>query len=514
MSFSLRPYQEAAVAACLDDLKTHNKLAMVLPTSAGKTIIFIEICRRFIEEDPSRCVFVLSHLSLLTEQTKRKYEEQAPNILTGIMQGNRKPRKNDQVIIGTMQTAARKHRLESQLARMIKKPALIIVDEAHRMLCESYENIFASLPDCKLIGVTATPFKESKIMTNSFEKVSYTISLQELIDQGYIVPPKLYEIERCGDDANSIAAQVIGTYRECEMGNQAIIFMKTVEDAEQLRNAFVADGIACERVTAETKERDGIFRDFANSKINVLTTVDVLTAGFDAPNVGAIFMPYSTKSATQYMQRIGRGLRLYPGKRECRVYVYGSAPSISKELYKKLQAKVLTQGGGFVEFETFTDTLEFNDDDSVEVYKWTSQVVDIVKRLKSIGQENLSQLLNHKQFPTKYLQDVQSLLSKLPKSKTSSMSALQSASEKQTALLNSRGFTESVIQKLSKLEASTLIYLTSENVNDEFTVQSGLHAGKHISQLPPYYRNLVIRNYPFSKLSRLIKKWTDQQKGR
>ena len=204
-------------------------------------------------------------------------------------------------------------------------------------------------------------------MTSWFDKISYSVGAQELIDQKYLVPPKLHQILRESNELDDICAHIVTTYQKCENGKNGIIFMKRIEDAETIRNIFEKKGIRAEAITSRTNEQDRhrIFKAYNNGDIKILSTVDVLSAGFDSARVESIFLPYAIGSTTQYVQRVGRGLRTHDesGKKLCNIYVYGDAPTLSNGVYEKLQERSLNVNGPIKEYDTFKEELDYNDFD-------------------------------------------------------------------------------------------------------------------------------------------------------
>lgn len=520
MGFELRPYQAAAIERCIQDLETHQRIGAVLPTGSGKTEIFVEICRRYTQANPTKQVLILSHLSLLTEQTAKRFELRAPEIKCSIMQGSQRPQWNASVVVSTMQTSRSKKHVEWLKDNTIKNVGLIIIDEAHFLPTQSYQTIMEHYPDAKIIGFTATPFREKKIMTSCFEKVSYSISLQELIHDGYLVPPTLKEIVSKGATTADVMATVIHLYKTHAFDRQAIVYMQTVEDARLLRTALETSGISAAAVTQELvgDYRTEILDRFNRGETRILSTVNVLTAGFDSPNVGAIFMPYGTSSPTTYLQRIGRGLRPARDKSDCLVFVFGDAPSISRKAYEHLTRKILHAGGPLVSHPTFKEDLIYNDySNASEMYVWNNAVVEAVTKMEKLGMMKFASLLNEKRFPNRFMQNICGLLSALPARKSSLPHGERPATEAQKNVLFRGGFGSEVLSTLSKGEASQMVSAMFNLQNrsssqQQYMVREGAHANKHVSELPHAYRTLVKKKFPDSPVAQLIIKWETERK--
>jgi superfamily II DNA or RNA helicase len=502
------------------DLETRNKVGVVLPTGAGKTEIFIEIAKRHWE-NRTGSILILSDRSILTTQTADRVALRAPEMRCGIFQDKSKPHVLDSIVVGTMQTAQNPDKAAELNKRLLRQPDLLIVDEAHSIDNESYRKIVQNnFPNCKVVGVTASPFRSNQIMTNYFEKISFSMSLRQLIDLGYLVPPKLFSLVFESKELDEIMAKVVSVYKERENGNNAIVFMKLQKDAKTLRNLFLNEGISCEAITGYVKgeRRDEIINRFNQGDIRVLTTCDVLSKGFDSPVVKAIFQPYSCNSAVQYVQRVGRGLRKHDesGKSHCNVYVFGDAPSVSKNLYQRYENIALNQGDKPKEYETYSETLENNDWEGFEEqYVWTMEILEAVKKMKNAGMSSFSEMLNEKRFPKRFLENITDLLNKLPKSKLSLPNGNISMTEKQKSFLVNKGFTSDLLENVSKSEAHAMIScLMPQNKNMDIWRIKGKSkfAGKLIFEVPWAARNYCERNMPHSEVAKLSRKWNNRHK--
>lgn len=511
--FTLRPYQTKAVNAVLKDLKSVQKVGLIMPTGSGKTEIFIDIASKYLEENPDKCVLILSHMSLLTYQTRERFKLRAPHIKVGTFQGDEFPHRTSQVVIGTMQTSKTTHKTDRLKLRIPKPVGLIIIDEAHYLTCDSYETALAAFPNAYQVGCTATPFRSGALMTNYFDRISFSISIQELIKAGYLVEPKLIQITDDSTEVETKMALIASIYKQTENGKQALIFMKSIEDAKQMRNVLDDHKINARAITSELlgDDREKILDDFRSGKIKVLTTVNVLTAGFDSKNVEVIFMPYPTKSPTTYLQRIGRGLRPDPtiNKTECRIYVCGNTPAIKQDLYKKLHNNVLEVNSKKKKATTFEEDFEYAEDFSNEVYVWNRTVCETIRRMKGMGLDRIAGLLNSKKFPQRFLKDITAINRGLEG--LSINPSQDPASSSKINMLKSLGFTKDCLANITNSEAQTLLAVAL-NVKEEwkkrpYTMLSGKFPGKHISELPRPYILLIKNRYPFSQLAKTIKEY-------
>lgn len=522
MTFNYRPYQVDCATQIATDMIRLRKIGVILPTGAGKSEIFIKVTDDFLAKNPDKSVLVLSHLSLLTDQTSERFKLRAPHLKVSIMQADQLSTYDSRVVVSTMQSSRDADKIERFKRESMFKVGLVIVDECHYLQTESYDKALGFFPDAKILGVTATPFRERQLMTNYFEKISFSISLQDLISQGFLVPPKLLAYRIDNDSTEERMATVAQLYRDHEMGKKAIIFMRTIEDAKTMRNVLVNMGVNARAVTSDLtgENRDEVLGEFRDGDTDVLTTVNVLTAGFDAPCTEAIFMPYTTDSPTLYMQRIGRGLRPYKDKKECRVYVMGDAPSISSKLFEKIHRHALNGTTEWKEHSTYAQDLEFNvpDRDSMEMYQWAASVVDVVKKLDTLGLPGMARMLNEKSFPRKLMGKLDLIAEKLTavaSEEKSNSSPSTACTQKQTDALVNWGFGREESSQLNKHEASLVLSAMTQlaQAGGPLVVKSGKFAGKHVSQLPWAYQNIVLQKFPKSAIAEQIREFQKQRRA-
>lgn len=509
--FQLRPYQVECSDNVVSDLVHHKQVGAILPTGAGKTTIFIDIAAKFVQTTQcKKKVLVLSHLSLLTTQSRDRFKKQAPHLKVDVMQADKRANDDAHVVVSTMQSSR-----DWKKVKNIKDVGLIIIDEAHHIMTQSYQQILNFFPNVKVLGVTATPFRDAQLMTQYFDKISFTISLQELIDQGYLVPPKLHQIKYEIGDLTERMAMVIKLYKEYHLKEKAIVYMKTIDDAKLMRQALDQEGVNARSITSELTSatyRDELLNDFSTGNIDILTTVNVLTAGVDLPPATVGFMPYATKSPTMFMQRVGRFLRPFTNKTHADIYCFGNAPSIKKGDFNTLLDLVLTKGERRKP-DTVTEMVEHLDflgDNNSESYLWNQEVLDTIKDMQSKDMTHFANLLDHKNFPPKFLKAIGQIKDNLPQYATPKH-LKGSVTDRQKELLTKQGFEGDQLEGLTKGEASQMIatlYNKDESYN-RFVLKSGKHKGRHLSQVPPMYFRFVLGNKHMknSGVGKLIQEW-------
>lgn len=511
----LREYQNETIIGTRGAFqKGARRVACVLPTGSGKTTIFGQMCRTYADKSNGKRAVIISHLGLLTSQTGDRFREEW-GLASEVLQADRLPSTKAQTIITTMQS----FRSEEKLLRWADKLSfgnatlerlnigLIIIDECHLVGNDSYNTILDMFPNAYVIGFTATPFRQNKLMTNIFDEVAYTISTQELIDQGYLVTPKLNEMDYDSTDQADMFAKIINVYKAKHEGQKAVVYVKTIDEAELLRNVLVDAGITSSAVTSRLKgkKRDELLKEFRKGNgPDILTTVDVLTAGFDSPNLRAIFMPYKVGSVTTYLQRVGRGLRPDVNKTHCDVYVNSNAPSIEAGFWEKINKQMLMAGKK--SHDTYTDELEFRKESmGTEEYIWTKSVVQMAKETRLKNMATLADKILAKEFPKEMLDVFVSHPPLKARGRTK-------PTIKQIEYLYGKGIDTT---GLSKQEMSAIIDVHRRskgwNPPQDEVVPSGKHKGKHFSQVPPAYWRFV----PYqSEASKAYRQYKEKRSGK
>ena len=206
-------------------------------------------------------------------------------------------------------------------------------------------------PQVRVIGLTATPFRMKSGMIcapeNVLNAVCYEIGVRELIVQGYLCPlrskagtrkPNVDELHVRGGEY--VAGEVEALMDADELVRSAcreivahtgdrhsvLIFASGVRHGQHIADVLQRKhGAECGFVCGETLpfERDETLRRFRDGDLKYLCNVNVLTTGFDAPNIDCVALVRPTLSPGLYLQMVGRGFRLHPGKSDCLVLDFG-----------------------------------------------------------------------------------------------------------------------------------------------------------------------------------------------
>jgi len=327
MSLTLRPYQSRAIQELRLAYRDGARAPLlVLPTGAGKTVVFSEITRSASER--GRSVLILVHRRELIDQASRKLA--AADVTHGIIAAG--IAQNDALVqVASVQTLVRR------LERIQAAPDLIIVDEAHHATAGSWSRILDHWPDALRLGVTATPVRaDGRGLSVIFDCLVLGPSVADLISSQFLsqariyAPPQLADLmglkRRCGDfavdeaaarlDRPTVTGDAIAHFRRFAESQQAIAFCCSQRHAEHVCESFNAAGIRASTLLGSTDplDRDRTVAHFAAGQIQVLVTVDVVSEGFDVPAASCAILLRPTASLGLFLQQVGRVLRPAFGK--------------------------------------------------------------------------------------------------------------------------------------------------------------------------------------------------------
>ena len=346
---TLRNYQQEAVNAVYDHLRTQDdNPCVVIPTAGGKTPVMATICRDAVTHWSGR-VLVLAHVKELLEQAVDKLYTMAPDLWNqiGVYSAGLKSRDTEHsIIVAGIQSVYKR-------ACELGPFDLILIDEVH-MLPPAGEGRYRTFladakivnPNVRLIGLTATPYRMSTgticSPDNLLNHVCYEVGVRELIEQGYLCPLKSKasrrkvdtselhvrggefvagEVEALMGDETLVrsACQEIVEYTQSR--NATLIFAAGVNHAKHVQKVLAESGIECGFVCGDTSatERTETLQRFKDGQLKYLVNVNVLTTGFDAPNIDCVALLRPTNSPGLYYQMVGRGFRLHPSKENCLV---------------------------------------------------------------------------------------------------------------------------------------------------------------------------------------------------
>ena len=331
-------YQEDMVKRVQEAFRHHDSVMVQMPTGTGKTYLLAALVGLFLKEE----VWVVAHRRELVSQIKDTLERFFSSL------------KSTSIKVTSIQWLSRHY------GEMEEKPGLIVIDEAHHALAETYAEVMNAYPKAKKLGLTATPYRlNGKGFTDLFDTLLCSWSMEKFIAEGRL---SLYDYYSIKPDS---AAQLLidslqkrgadGDYQQKELnevmdvrpslerlcltikeyvpGKKGIVYAISIQHAEHIAEFYRENGIKAVAISSKTPfaERQELIERFKSSslssslnsasntsdEIEVLVSVDLFSEGFDCPDVEFIQLARPTLSLAKYMQMVGRGLRVADGKEYC-----------------------------------------------------------------------------------------------------------------------------------------------------------------------------------------------------
>ncbi|MFO7898754.1 MAG: DEAD/DEAH box helicase family protein, partial [Planctomycetota bacterium] len=341
MTMELRTYQREAVAAVYQHLRERDdNPCVVIPTGGGKTPVMATICTDAVGRWGGR-VLVLAHVKELLQQTRAHLIEMAPDLDIGVYSAGLKRRDTDHpVIVAGIQSVYRR-------ADELDRFDLVLIDEAHMIPPEGdgmYRQFLADAhlinPHLRTIGLTATPFRMNSGYIcrpdHFLNAICYEIGVKELIRDGYLCPLRskagavradtsglhvrggeyiATEVEDLMDEDELVRAACAELVEQTRDRKSVLIFASGVKHGRHVKSIIENEhGLECGFVCGRTptNERDHLLARFRGNgqaglfdeggPLRYLCNVNVLTTGFDAPNIDCVAMLRPTLSPGLFYQ--------------------------------------------------------------------------------------------------------------------------------------------------------------------------------------------------------------------
>ena len=337
-----RPYQERAIDAINSKIMYGGDRGLLLmATGLGKTRVAAGVIEQWINDRPGDEILLIAPSLTLVPQLEASLWPYLPkNVATHVLVGSEKPSFQGGVTVATVQ---------SMLNRGVEdreRFGLVVVDEAHHAPADGYRQLLSELAPRFVLGMTATPWRgDERILEDIFGDPTYTVSIVEGMQLGYLAKVdyrmmvdtidwdwvrenlnsslsirelnrRLFIPER--DDA---LVSKIRQHLDCIDDPRAVVFCRSIDHADSIARRLRAEGFANHAIHSKLDRFDTtkILRDFRAGDVPIIVTVDMLNEGIDIPDVNLIAFLRVTHSRRIFVQQLGRGLRLSPGKSEVRV---------------------------------------------------------------------------------------------------------------------------------------------------------------------------------------------------
>ena len=399
-------YQEEMKERIEKALRLHQSVMVQMPTGTGKTVLLAEQVkseeRRVKNPDGEKsekikgknpCVWIVVHRRELVEQIKETLAKQLDSSLFPLhfslppdsslfpFPSSLTPR-----VFSIQWLSRHYHELQEM-------PSLIIIDEAHHAVARTYKEVMDAYPEARKLGLTATPCRlNRKGFTDLFDVLLQSWSYNKFIADGWL---SLYDYMSV--KADSLDQQMVfsltkrgadGDFSLREMSEKldvrpsierlcdtvmryapekkGIVYAIDIKHAENIAEYYRERGLNAVAISSKTpaEERKSIIERFRNSNdslkntncqvldspIRILVNVDLFGEGFDCPDVEFIQLARPTLSLSKYLQQVGRGMRVYEGKRYCLIldnvglYRLFGMPSDDRDWQAMFEGKLAGKG--------------------------------------------------------------------------------------------------------------------------------------------------------------------------
>jgi len=319
MKYELRDYQKKAVNTLQQLFRRYRRLLLVSPTGSGKTVIGAKIIE-FVADYKRRVLF-LAHRRELISQCSRKLDEFGVDHGI-IMSSHPRYRPDCPVQIASVQTL---------INRELPPADFLIIDECHRSLSDSYQNIAQAYPGKAILGLTATPWRgDGQGLGSFYENVHVVAQVKELIKEGHLLEPTVYiphepdlnGLRIVGGDfvdreidaimnVDPLIGHIVDKWSAIAKGKRTVVFACTIEHSKRIVDEFRKVGVRAEHLDCNTPthERDTILNQLKTDETTVVSNVGVISEGFDCPEIECTILARPTKSLSLCLQMIGRGMR-------------------------------------------------------------------------------------------------------------------------------------------------------------------------------------------------------------
>ena len=324
---TLRDYQQEMKLRLFEEWEFHRNVMVQMPTGTGKTHLLAAIVREFLRGSGSR-VWIVAHRRELVDQIEETVSRHGMS------------KEDGRVRVMSIQWLSRNRK------DMYEEPELIVIDEAHHALAETYRILWENYPEARKLGMTATPCRlNGKGFMDLFDSLITSWTVETFIGKGWLSPFDYVSIradsreQRLIDSLKKRGADgdyqvkemnavlnrettIKGLYESVERyahGKKGIVYAVSIAHARRIAACYSAHGLESVAIDSRTpaSERKELVDDFRRGKVKVLVNVDIFSEGFDCPDVEFVQLARPTLSLAKYLQQVGRGLRKSIAKESC-----------------------------------------------------------------------------------------------------------------------------------------------------------------------------------------------------
>ena len=404
-------YQEDMKERIEKAFESHLSVMVQMPTGTGKTILLAEVVKseKLKGKNPdgekseklkgkNPCVWIVVHRRELVEQIKETLAKQLDSSLFTFHSSLNPLDSSLFTLPSSLTTRVFSIQwLSKHYHELEEKPSLIIIDEAHHAVAKTYKEVMDAYPEAKKLGLTATPCRLTKRgFTDLFDVLLQSWSVKKFIADGWL---SLYDYMSIREDSedwrlvNSLKKRgadgdfslremseklnvqpsierLCDTVMRYAANKKGITYAIDIAHAEHIAEAYRQHGIKAVAISSKTsiEERKKIIERFKKTSvgdrygnscyasleqtndIQVLVNVDLFGEGFDCPDVEFIQLARPTLSLAKYLQQVGRGMRVFEGKKYCLIldnvglYRLFGLPSDDRDWQAMFEGRVAGKG--------------------------------------------------------------------------------------------------------------------------------------------------------------------------
>ena len=353
--------------------KSCQSVMVQMPTGTGKTVLLAEQVKSEERRVKNPCVWIVVHRRELVEQIKETLDtmlnsySSTPDTTTSLLLDD------SRIKVMSIQWLSRHYQ------EMEESPSLIVIDEAHHAVAKTYKEVMDAFPEAKKLGLTATPCRLTRRgFTDLFDVLLQSWSAKKFIADGWLSLYDYMSIREDSEDWRTVNSlkkrgadgdfslremseklnvqpsieRLCDTVMRYAANKKGITYAIDIAHAEHIAEAYRQHGINAIAISSKTPndERRLTIDKFKAGQIQVLVNVDLFGEGFDCPDVEFIQLARPTLSLAKYLQQVGRGMRVFEGKKYCLIldnvglYRLFGLPSDDRDWQAMFEGRVAGKG--------------------------------------------------------------------------------------------------------------------------------------------------------------------------
>ena len=353
--------------------RSYQSVMVQMPTGTGKTVLLSEVVKSEERRMKNPCVWIVVHRRELVEQIRETLDtmlsspSSTPDTTSSLLS------ENSRIKVMSIQW------LSKHYQEMKESPSLIVIDEAHHAVAKTYKEVMDTFSEAKKLGLTATPCRLTRRgFTDLFDVLLMSWSAKRFIAIGRLSLYDYMSIKADSEDQRRILGltkrgadgdfslkemsekldvrpsikRLCETVLRYAADKKGITYAIDIAHAEHIAEEYRRHGINAVAISSKTakEERRTNIERFKEGEIQVLVNVDLFGEGFDCPDVEFIQLARPTLSLAKYLQQVGRGMRVFEGKKYCLIldnvglYRLFGLPSDDRDWQAMFEGKIAGKG--------------------------------------------------------------------------------------------------------------------------------------------------------------------------